>query len=895
MLDQSIMTADVGESGHWASRMSAPLVVESSISTSTSQPIAIGIPFARGLLPWGRPVFLVDPSGRPISLQTIPTARWPDGSVKWILLEFILGPLSPGPATYAVRWGAGKEEVGNLAEDSSFRIVEENGSVLIRTGTVTFVLDSGVLRPWSRVEIDGLSVLEPGGSAILLTDRRGRRHRPQIERTQLESSGSVRATLRFDGRLGHRREGLRFRARLSFFAGLPVVRLDLTLHNQRRARHAGGLWDLGDSGSILFRDLSLQLGLAGPGARPIYWSEESDGLLKSSGSGRFAIQQGSSGGESWQSRNHLNRRAEVTPTIRGYRVDVDGAQSIGLRASPIVTVRGCDSGVTVAVPRFWEEFPKAIEAEGESLHVRLFPGRIGDLFELQGGEQKTHTIWVHFGSSEPSGIQPLEWVHRPARARGTPDWYADSGAIPYLPSASLPHDDRRQSYFTAVVEGPNSFFAKREAIDEYGWRNFGEIYADHEAASYDGTPPIISHYNNQYDVVHGLLVHYLRTGDDRWFDLGDGLARHVVDIDTYKTTRDRASYNGGLFWHTDHYRDAATATHRCYSRANLSPGVGPYGGGPSNEHNYATGLLHYYYLTGDPLGSEAVVGLADWVIGMDDGSRTILGVIDDGPTGFASSTYSPDYHGPGRGAGNSINVLLDAWLLTDSRSYLDKVEELIRRVIHPEDDIASLELIDAERRWSYTVFLSALDRYLGLKAEAGQLDDSYAYAQAALVHYARWMVQYEVPYLDHLDKLEYPTETWAAQDLRKANVLRLASAHVDELARAAMLQKADALADRSWSDLDRFPTRYVTRSLALVMLEGLRDAGLRARPPETAPRSPFPGRFGRPSVFVSQKRRVFASLKSPRGVVRLLTALANPRRLLAARRQGGRGEAAVQG
>src|SRR5262249_16795313 len=150
-----------------------------------------------------------------------------------------------------------------------------------------------------------------------------------------------------------------------------------------------------------------------------------------------------------------------------------------------------------------------------------------------------------------------------------------------------------------------------------------------------GEKPVISHYNNQYDVLFGLLLHHLRSGKRDWLDVADPLARHLIDIDIYHTDKDGAKYNGGLFWHTDHYGSAATGTPRGYSRANAQPGKS-YGGGPSCEHNYSTGLLHYYYLTGDPQAREAVLGLATWVVNMDDGRNNILGLIDDGPSGLAS-------------------------------------------------------------------------------------------------------------------------------------------------------------------------------------------------------------------------------------------------------------------
>src|SRR5207248_3079 len=163
-------------------------------------------------------------------------------------------------------------------------------------------------------------------------------------------------------------------------------------------------------------------------------------------------------------------------------------------------------------------------------------------------------------------------------------------------------------------------------------------------------------------------------------------------IDIYHTDFDKSAYNHGLFWHTYHYVDAGTSTHRSYPR-------GTAGGGPADEHNYTTGLMLHYFLTGDRQSRQAVLELAQWVIDMDDGRKTVFRWLDRGPTGLASATASPFYHGPGRGAGNSINALLDGFRLSGKPSYLSKMEELIRRCIHPADDVAARNLLDAERRW----------------------------------------------------------------------------------------------------------------------------------------------------------------------------------------------------
>ncbi len=51
-----------------------------------------------------------------------------------------------------------------------------------------------------------------------------------------------------------------------------------------------------------------------------------------------------------------------------------------------------------------------------------------------------------------------------------------------------------------------------------------------------------------------------------------------------------------MFWHTYHYGDADTSTHRCYPRRGLGR---IHGGGPSAGHNYTRGLVLHYFLTGD--------------------------------------------------------------------------------------------------------------------------------------------------------------------------------------------------------------------------------------------------------------------------------------------------------
>lgn len=827
------------------------LCVTSRLTRSVRNvPLTTGLDFPKGLLHDGDGLGIRTPNGKSVELQSTPVARWSDGSVKWTLLDFVAPEVSQKSSSWSV-------------------VRTEEASTRVTDPTATFAGETMGLR------LEGDTVVVRRGVQetqlhFVLTTANGQKLQPKLSHCRVECEGPVRWTVVYEGEFPNSR-GLRFSVRVSTFQSTGHVKCDVKLHNPNRSAHKGGLWDLGDAGSISFDSFHVECQRS-TSASTLHWKAEFDHAECSSGGGSLSIYQDSSGQENWQSENHANAAGRVPCRFQGYELRSSARTEVGYHASPTVALEGGDGSLAVGVPEFWQQFPGSITAEAAQVCVGLFPAQWNDLFELQGGEQKVQTIWLSLGSDD-ANLHEFDWIHQPVRVAASPEWHSETKAIPYFcPAASDPHS-RLTRLLAEAAEGDGSLTAKRDAIDEYGWRNFGEQWADHEAAYYDGLNTIISHYNNQFDSVYGGVLQLARTGDATWFEMFDPLARHVSDIDIYHTEKDRTAYNGGLFWHTDHYSDAATCTHRTYTAQNAKPGR-DYGGGPSDEHNYTTGLLHHYYLTGNVESRAAVVSLADWVINIDDGSQTVFGLLDDGPTGLASATADADFHGPGRGAGNSVNALLDGWLLTAEQRYLEYAETLIQRVVHPKENIDELDLLDVESRWSYTVFLSALVRYLDIKDEADDRDDAYNYAAASMAHFGRWMLHKERPYFDHPEQLEFPTETWAAQELRKANVLRLAAKFCGTEDRAAMLKRGEEIADRAWDDLERFESRHVSRALAIAMSEGARDCWLRTQAFENSS-SVAEQSWGPKPDFVPQKDRVKQQLKSPGGLVKAGLAACN--------------------
>jgi hypothetical protein len=754
-------------------------------------------------------VSLRSSSGDPVPVQTTVLDRWSDSSVRWLLVDW----RADGEPGQLSRYQLTTET--SVAPDVACQlgVLESAGGVTVDTGMATFVLQPGTRFPFQHVtDRSGRALLDPEQSGVLCEDESGVKHALVIHEVAIERRGPLRATISSRGRMGTSQ--LEIRCVTHFYADSPVVSFELTLRNPRRAEHRGGIWTLGDPGSLMLRELSLALSLGVDEVRNATISIDPSTPAASIDL-PFEIYQDSSGGEHWKSSVHVNRRGEVMHQFRGYRVRTNRGDVFGLRATPTVHLASREREWAAALPEFWQTFPKAVAFDGTALTLSCFPRQAADLHELQGGEQTTTVFAIAFGPDR-IGAESLEWVRAPAVARCAPEWYAASGVVPYLTPLA---EDRNQTYVDlcyAVVDGPDTFEAKRERIDEYGWRHYGDIYADHEAIHAPGR--LVSHYNNQYDAIAGFAYQFMRSGDSRWWLQMLQLARHVVDIDIYHTTADKVPYNHGLFWHTVHYIDAGTSTHRSYPRAD-----GVEGGGPASDHNYTTGLKLHYLMTGATWSREAAIDLGTFVIDRDDPRATPLWWIDRGYTGLASLSQA-SYHGPGRAAGNSVNALVDAYELTNERRYLDKTEQLIRRCVHPAENIERHELRDAERRWFYTMMLQAVGKYLDVKAEREQFDFMYGYAQASLLHYARWMAAHERPYLDHPEQLEFPTESWAAMDMRKSDVFKYAARHgrLDE--RRTFLERSDFFFRTSTETLARMPTRTLARPAVMMLTHGFMHA-----------------------------------------------------------------------
>ncbi len=491
------------------------------------EPIKFGVPIPAGQAANPEQIQLA----APFNLVTAPQIRsldtWPDGSIRWALID-VLADSSADRAGSASQTG----ELPATSPADRVHVSATPQRVVVTTGVATFGFAVDGTFPFSAIEIGARQPIDLRRSGFQI-DVDGEPIGFRIAEVVVEDAGPVRAEIALRA-ISVDPVPVDVSARVELYAGTATARIHITLVNRRPARHPNGQWLLGDEASVLLRSAELVLQIP-DAVRRVRCAPERDTPLAEVNL-PFELYQESSGGDHWDGPIHRNRDGRVPLRFRGYRIRSGDSERTGARATPIVVVETGRGEIAVTTPRFWEQFPRAIGVNHERIEVGLFPRQSADVYELQGGEQKTHEVVIAFAKDTVCD-PPLAWCHDPLLTCPPPAWSCATGAVPFLiPEA----DDPNATYLSLVATAfdlARGFAAKNERADEYGWRNFGDLHADHESTFQPPDQPLVSHYNNQYDAIAAFAMHFLRSGDWRWRQFMTDLARHVRDIDIYHTAR----------------------------------------------------------------------------------------------------------------------------------------------------------------------------------------------------------------------------------------------------------------------------------------------------------------------------------------------------------------------
>jgi len=439
------------------------ITVQDMAGLNALRPLTGGVPIAEGVAPEGSVFVLHDHQGNTIPLQTSVLARWHDGSVRWLLLDFQSRPPANGKVSYVLSWG---ENAPPKAPDVSSGLKAIPGTekqLTLESGNVKVSLAEGALLNISgRLEV-----------ILTLTDAEGQVCNAVVEAAEVETTGKLRSTLSLLGSFRSSRENnppapsplskgarglygkgkriFQFRLRASIYAGLSMIRLEPLIlvdadkgviqHIRemkltfRPRNHAQSVHLGGDSGWE---------GPATSAARIFQYDDQHYVLPKAFGVGEASEQ---------------------------------NAAGEGSKAPGWAELDDGQGAIAVALRDFWQQWPKSLEASYDGVSIGLFPRFdegdyahiepwykyqylfAGNCYRLRTGQARRWDIWLDLnGDGEKLAMAanaPLVPAADPAQAIAAGVWDAIAPAgIPEM----VEYDVWAENLFNTSAQSPKLSF-----------------------------------------------------------------------------------------------------------------------------------------------------------------------------------------------------------------------------------------------------------------------------------------------------------------------------------------------------------------------------------------------------------------------------------------------------
>lgn len=626
----------------WSGEISLRVAEPSQIARD-NWPVTSGVPFAPGALHSTNQVTLHTEDGQPLPLQTEVLSSWPDGSIRWLLLDFAI-TLGPGESL-PLKLRFNEPSDSPVLEDP-LQVLDSPETITLLTGPLKIKLLKGSLRLFEYVWLDrnrdGVfsddeSISEGQTARLELRTPDGTIFRADsnVSDWRIEQSGPQRACLRMEGdHTGSSGKRFRYVVRLHAFRGQPFVKLHYTFINDNKPELMSRIKSLELVFPFHNRSGPVEVLLNGP--RPL--------------------------------GTRLLQVDDRQFTING--------QLVGKRAAGWAAMGDDTGGMAVGVRNFWQNWPKSLSVErgmknrdSVELRVGICPRLPQGLYEGKSiqeesklyfylrdgvytfkiGMARTHELHLIFLSNQPDRKKLNKFfqvTNQPLLAQCSPEHIYKTGAAGSLPPANPEKYLRYDAWMNAFLE---FHLDDRDQHREYGMLNFGDWYwADRE---YWG--------NLEYDMARCFFTQYLRSGDRRYFDRAAQAARHYIDVDIAHVVNQKLlDYGGsnrmmpGSIWahcvgHTGGYYGRFEGG-KYFDIAPLKL-KGAYQLGLSDlGHHWIGGEFDYYLLTGDRRALE------------------VARLASDAVASICPTPYTDHI----RDLGWPFNMMLDAYEATGDRKYL---------------------------------------------------------------------------------------------------------------------------------------------------------------------------------------------------------------------------------
>ena len=607
-------------------------------------PVTTGVPFPRGRLADLDRVRLMSDDNE-MAAQVSLAARWPDGSVKWLLVSFQAELPGGGQSNYQLQFGS---RVDRKDAEKGISIQDTPDGISVDTGTLSFLVDKG--GNLADIIRDGKRLTPPGEvcrTAAQDADGNPYTTAGQEARLEIEELGPLRAVIKATSRLvdSKGKSLLRIEKRIEAYRGRAFLRVHHTF-----------VVDNPDTFTNIDR---LAYRVPTPAGQTGWRIPVIDGRpLVPDAPG-------------WSVRQQFDNQFVVVSG--GNQTPTDA------RLSGVILADG-DGGPAVALDDFWQNYPKGFSIRQDGLDIDLCPAFDGGVYDafpfekeghqlyyylldghyrLKQGVSKTHQLLLCF---ESAGQQELcRAFERPPLATAPPEWYCGSKVFYDV----APRNTERFKLYEAAIDKNIAEYARRqERQHDFGMLNYGDWYGER------GT----NWGNIEYDTQHAFFLEYIRSGNSDAFFLGHATELHNRDIDTVQFSPD-GGQNGAVYVHQ-----------MCHVGGYYDKGVpGSLGfprGGYTVSHAWCEGHFDHYFLTGDRRSYETGCAVADFFIRRDLGK----------PYDF-SSTRTPGWH---------LIMLAAAYAATDDPYYLNAVKLVTEYVLETQDvEPRPLSAYQAEGRQPY--------------------------------------------------------------------------------------------------------------------------------------------------------------------------------------------------
>jgi len=551
-------------------------------------PVTLGIPFPQNALKNEHELRL-EIDGAPVFLQTRTMLTWPDGSVKWVLLDFQADLRVGRDSRCRLFYGDG---VAPEQREETAITVRRNGDGLeISTGPLTFTVTTSGTFLLHSVSFAGREVVPAGA---LQSNLRVDGQTYELRVTQpplLEEEGPLRAVVKIEGRAVAADGSTAFdaTARIYAWAGHPTLKIYLTLTNRIPQR------------LVHLEEWQMRL-------RPTLGPDRDGFLVSSAPTG--------------------HRRAFVDELIdgrRSLRVDLvdmpfgpwepaardmdEETPEQPRRASPQCTVRPGDHGEAESthpgadwhtlVPaaavlsdgqitasfwcrRFWHSAPKEVELTTAGIDLYLYPAWAGPL-EWYRGVARTHELLLDFRPGPPDRDERLAFTcgfeKEPAPQVATRNWMVDSDAFGPL-FRYQPEKYRWWEYILRAGLQKHTFNVQSDPLMGFSFFDYGDFWRTGRGGQW---------YNNEMDKGYGLILQMVRTGYSIVMEHVEPIIHHQLDVDTIHDAE-------------EDWQIGAQRYHFAKHGAML---------GPSLCHEWIDGPLFFYLLTGYRRAEEVALARAE--------------------------------------------------------------------------------------------------------------------------------------------------------------------------------------------------------------------------------------------------------------------------------------------